>query len=136
MDFNPSTYAKRPNSLESLLKPTCACHRPSLSLSLLLCHGNISLIPPLYLFPSITFFILPSDSVKALWSQSSQIYVKPLHALHFWRRGGERDYSFFLCHSSFLWFLSLLALILPASFHSDLNSSKFPSEGANDTTEA
>lgn len=43
-----------------------------------------------------------------------------------------KEITFFLSHSSFLRFLSLLALILAGSFPFDLYSSK----GTNDTTEA
>lgn len=53
----------------------------------------------LHTFPNFAFFISPSDSVVALWIQSSHIYKKPLNALQFWRRGGERDYYFFFSSS-------------------------------------
>lgn len=61
-------------------------------LLLQLCHETSP--SPTLVFPNFTFFILPSDSVLALWIQSSCIYEKPLNALQFWRRGAERDFFF------------------------------------------
>lgn len=96
---------------------------PHPTLLLQLCHKT-SPSPP-QVFANFAFFILPSDSVLALWIQSSRIHKKPLNALQFWRRGTERDYFLYPTHP-FYGFLSLLALILPVSFPPDLHSSKVP----------
>lgn len=87
-------------AIDQVAIPMCVTFFPPLALDL---SQLLYLLSPLQAFPNFTFYILPSDSVMALWIQSSLIYEKPLNALQFWRRGGERDY-FFLSHSSFIRF--------------------------------
>lgn len=91
-------------------------------------------LPPPHMFHNFTFSILPSDSLLALWIQSSRIYEKPLNALQFWRRGAERDYFFIplILSTVFIFVgthpLRLISLRLRFFYGS--------SKGINDTREA
>ena len=107
-------------------------------LLLQLCHeaSPSSLLPPPSLLPlvrSLTLhFLFCLVTQWWLCEFNHHIFMRSPQ-MHF-NSGGVvvKEITFFLSHSSFLRFLSLLALILAGSFPFDLYSSK----GTNDTTEA